>query len=108
MNILPSESIEESTRHGHLTSFRSVLSFLVGQMVTLVDSESLEEAPVGRYLDMACHEAKVLRAGEDYLLLVRELTHQHGEDHAEKIRLFLPIDRIKRITLMEEERLIHI
>jgi hypothetical protein len=108
MSINPSDSLMEPERHGHLNSFRSVLGFLVGQVLTVVDSHSVQDAEVGRYVDTEFYEAKVLSAGDDLLLLVRNFRHKHGSSPDEKIRLFLPIDQIKRITWMKEERLIHI
>ena len=94
------------------STFRDLLRSLIGQPVTIVNSESYEDAPVGHQLRPAFYRAKPVRMGEDYLVLVGVFVHPRsgaGSDPTkEPIRQYIPLARIKRVSILETEWLIHL
>jgi len=89
-------------------SYRSVLKSLVGQPITVVNPESYEHAPVGHKLTTGFYRGKVLGLGEDCLILATEFDKKGKDAAKEPVRQYIPIHRIKRISVMKAEKLIHI
>lgn len=89
-------------------SFRDVLAGLTNKVVTIVNPESYEDAPVGHRLTTGFYRAKVLTVGGDYIAVATEYKHRRGEVEKEPVKQFVPIARIKRISLMKGERIIHL
>lgn len=89
-------------------SFQAVLEQLKGKVVTMVNPESFEDAAVGNRLVTGFYKAKITFVGDDYLELVTEFAHKRGEQKKEPVKQYIPLDKIKRISLMKTERLIHI
>ena len=91
------------------TSFKSVLAGLAGSVVTIVNPESFVDAPLGRRLTSSVYRAKVLSVEKDYLCLATEFEHKSvARKDKEPVRQFVPIGRIKRISLLAKERMIHL
>ena len=88
------------------TSFQEVLRALVGKVVTIVNSESYESAPMGHQLRTGFYRAKVTGLGKDYLIVMTEFADR-GKD-AEPVKQYIPLGQVKRISLMKAERLLHI
>ena len=86
-------------------SFRDLLLALIGKPVTIVNPESYEDAPVGHQIRHGFHRAKPVGMGRDFLILLTEHKTKGG---TEAVRQYLPLDRIKRISVLKSERLIHI
>ncbi len=89
-------------------TFEAVLRSMVGKVVTFVNPESYEDAPVGYRLTTGFYKAKVVAVGDDYLSVATELIHKRGEKETEPVRQFIPMAQIKRISIMKGERLIHV
>lgn len=89
-------------------SFTEILKSLVGQTVTIVNPESFEAAPVGYQLKTGFYKAKVSNLGKDFMVLVTELKKVGKAAGTEPVKQFLPIDKIKRISILKSEKLIHI
>ena len=89
-------------------SFQDVLSGLVGKLVTVVNPESFEDAPVGHRLTTGFYRCKVLGVSSDFLALATEFKRKRGEVAKEPVRQYIPFDKIKRVSLMKSDRLIHI
>lgn len=89
-------------------SFRDLLQTLVGKVVTVVNPESYEDAPVGHQIRAGFYRAKPVGMGRDYLIVVTEYLHKGKEASKEPVRQYIPIDKIKRISVMKSERLIHL
>ncbi len=91
------------------TSFHDMLVDLVGKVVTVVNPESYEDTAMGHTLTTAFGRGKVLNVGEDYLTIVTEFTHKRGGAKGkEPVKQYIPFSRIKRVSLMKGERLLHI
>ena len=88
--------------------FHDVLKGLVGHMITVVNPESFEDAPVGQQLKTGFYKAKCVALGNDYLVLHTEFKKVGKSAGTEPVKQFLPLKRIKRLSLMKSERLIHI
>ena len=54
------------------------------------------------------YKAKITFVGEDYFELLTEFHHKRGETQKEPVKQYIPIDKIKRVSLMRSERLIHL
>ena len=88
--------------------FRDLLETLVGQIVTIVNPESYEDAPVGHQIRVGFYHAKPIGLGNDYLILATEYVHKGKETAKEPVRQYVPLTKIKRISIMKSERLIHL
>lgn len=89
-------------------TFQQVLKNLTGKVVTFVNPESYEDAPVGYRLTTGFYKAKVLQVGDDFVSVATELVHKRGEKEKEPVRQFIPLHSIKRISVLAGERLVHI
>lgn len=87
-------------------SFSDYLRALVGKVVTVVNPESYEDAPVGHQIRAGFYRAKVTGMGSDFLKLATEYVHKSKEK--EPVKQFIPLDKIKRISMMKEERILHL
>lgn len=89
-------------------SFHDLLESLMGQVLTIVNPESYEDAPVGHQIRAGFYRAKLIGMGKDYLILATQLVHA-GKDHEkEPVRQYIPIEKVKRISILKAERLIHL
>jgi len=87
--------------------FKSVLEGLVGKVVTVVNPESFEDAPVGNRLTTGFYRAKVIGVNGDYVCVATEYVHQRGGSK-EPVKQFIPLSHIKRVSLMKSDRIIHL
>jgi hypothetical protein len=88
--------------------FADILRGLLGKVVTVVNPESYEHAPLGFTLKAGFYKAKVTGLGSDYLALITEQKKAGKESGKEPVKQFLPFARVKRLSLMKSECLIHI
>ena len=89
-------------------SFSEVLRALVGKVVTIVNAESYENAPMGHQLRAGFYKAKVAGLGNDYLILITEFSQKSSGEGKEPVKQFVPLTQVKRISLMKSEMLLHI
>ncbi len=85
-----------------------ILRSLAGKVVTMVNPESLENAPMGYQLTTGFYRAKVLAVHDDMVSIATELVHKGRETTKEPVRQFIPFDRIKRISFAKSDVLVHI
>ena len=89
--------------------YYGVLKSLVGKQVTIVNPESYEAAPmVGFQLKEGYYKGKVTGMGQDYLIFQTIVTLGKKEGGQQPVQQFLPIDRIKRLSVMKTNILLHI
>lgn len=89
-------------------TYRALLASLTGKVVTMVNPESLEEAPTGYQLTKGFYRAKVLDVGRDYVAVIVEFVHRRGDKSKETVKQYLPIGKIKRLTVSKSEVFLHI
>ncbi|MHC4933395.1 MAG: hypothetical protein ACYTGV_14525 [Planctomycetota bacterium] len=89
-------------------SFVDVLMSMMGKVVTVVNPESYESAPVGHQLREGFYPAKVVGVGRDYLVVVTEYVKKGKDARKEPVKQYIPVEKIKRLSLMKNERLIHL
>ena len=93
-------------------SFQELLKSLIGHVVTIVNPESYEDAPVGHRIRAGFYPAQVAGLGEDYLVLVGQYVHTPGAARSaprtEPVRQYVPITHVKRVSILRSERLLHI
>ena len=89
-------------------TYRDVLETMAGKMITVVNPESLEEAPTGYQLTRGFYRAKVLSVADDHVCIVVEFVHRRGNKGKEPVKQYLPIARIKRVTVSKTEIFLHI
>ena len=89
-------------------TFQGVLASLQGQVVTFVNPESYEDAPIGHRLTTGFYRGKVGAVTSDYFTVAVEYVHKRAKEK-EPVKQFIPISRVKRISLMKGgDRLIHL
>ncbi len=89
-------------------SFHDILKGLVGKPVTVVNPESYEDAPIGHTIKANFYKAKVTGMGTDYITVITEFKGAGKAGGVKPVKQFVPIDRIKRISVLKGECLIHI
>ena len=89
-------------------SYVDIIRGLVGNLVTVVNPESYEGAPVGYALRTGFYKAKVTAAGEDYLVLVTEFTPSGRKVEKEPVKQYVPLRRVKRVSMTKSERILHL
>ena len=88
--------------------FHDLLKSLMGEIVTVVNPESYEDAPVGHQIRAGFYRAKPIGLGTDYLILATEFVHSGRATGKEPVRQYIPLGRIKRISVLKTEKLIHL
>ena len=89
-------------------SFIDVLKSYLGKVVTIVNPESYEDAPLGHQIRAGWYRAKPVGFGRDYLVVVTEYVHTGRRATKEAVKQYIPFSRIKRLSVMQSEVLIHI
>jgi hypothetical protein len=102
------ETSHERTGAGKLDTFSDILMALVGHVVTVANSESYEDAPVGHRLGAGFYKAKVIEMKGDHLILGTQFRHSSGHGEDEPVKQFVPLTRIKRVSVMKSEKILHI
>ena len=102
------ETSQETQKSVEINSFRDILLAMVGKVVTVVNPESYEDAPMGSRLTTGFYRAKVLVVGDDFISLATEFQHKKGDQAKEAVRQFVPLANVKRISVMKSDRLIHL
>lgn len=91
-------------------TYREVLSSLSGKVVTIVNPESYEEGPVGNRLTTAFYRAKVLSLADDFVKL-QTVYRKHGaksETDHEPVVQYVPVGRVKRVSVMRTDTILHL
>ena len=88
-------------------SFLDILKSLVGHAVTVVNPESYEQAHIGHQIKASFYRAKLSAIGTDFIVLLTE-DKKPGKEKGDPVKQFMPLARIKRISMTKTERLIHI
>ena len=87
--------------------YRDVLRNFTGRIVTMVNPESYEEAPMGHTITTGFYKAKVLKVGEDFLCVACEFVHRRNQTK-EPVKQYIPLDKVKRISVMKQEVIVHL
>ncbi|MCZ6786679.1 MAG: hypothetical protein O7E54_05885 [Planctomycetota bacterium] len=88
--------------------FGDILKSLAGQTVTIVNPESYEQVPLGFEVRTGFYRAKVTAVGIDFVALATDFVRKGKNAGKEPVKQFLPLSRIKRISVMKSERFIHL
>ncbi|MCZ6572275.1 MAG: hypothetical protein O7C98_03790 [Planctomycetota bacterium] len=88
--------------------FQSVLKALLGKTVTIVNPESFETAPMGWQLKEGFYTGRVTGLGRDYMVLQTEITTSRKEGGKQAVKQFIPLRRIKRVSIMKGSNILHI
>ena len=102
------ESTPDPSQSGTLQSFLAVLNALVGKMVTVANSESYEDATIGHRLGAGFYDARVLEVRNDFIIIATEFHHVRGHGNNEPVKQFIPVSRVKRVSVMKSEKILHI
>ena len=87
--------------------YRGVLESLAGQKVTVVNPESFEALPQqGHELRKGHYPGKISGFGEDYMIFQTVLASSKKDRHP--VQQFIPLARIKRISVMRGSTLLHL
>lgn len=90
-------------------TFRDLLEQHLGEVFLIANPESFEETGIGHKITAGWYKAKLMGLGADYLIVLTEFAHGTGRTaKRELIKQYIPLARIKRVSLMHTERLIHI
>ena len=89
-------------------TFADVLRPVIGRVVTFVNPESLEDAPMGYQITTGFYRAKVLGVQADFITVATELLHKGRDATKEPVRQYIRLSSIKRITIAKTDILVHI
>lgn len=103
-----SEQTPEPAKPATLNTFSSVLKALVGKVVTVANPESYEDAPIGHRIHAGFYNAKVVEVRDDFIILATQFHHARGDLGDEPVSQYIPLGRIKRVSVMKSEKILHI
>jgi len=86
-------------------TFAALLESWIGAEVTVINPESFKSTALGKGLTFQSYPAKVSELGSDFVKLTFSAIKKDSETQVEQI---VPIDRIKRISVWGDEKLIHL
>jgi hypothetical protein len=108
MSETQQENTHGAAQSGGPETFLEILEFLVGKVVTVANAESYEDAPVGHRLGAGFYKAKVLQIHADHVVIATQFRHSSGHGEDEPVKQFIPISRVKRVSVMKSEKILHI
>ena len=88
--------------------YTDILGSLIGKTVTVVNPESYEDAPAGHTLKVGFYSAKITGGGTDYFVAMTEYKKAGKGGTAEPVKQFLPFEKIKRVSVMKQEIILHL
>ena len=89
-------------------TFHDLLKTFVGQVITIVNPESYEDAPIGHQIRAGFYRAKLIGLGTDYLIFATQFVHVGKSAEKEPVRQYIPLSKIKRFSALKGERLLHL
>ncbi|MFH0946542.1 MAG: hypothetical protein V2A76_15205 [Planctomycetota bacterium] len=89
-------------------SFADVFRSLLGKVITCVNPESLEDAPMGYQLTTGFYRVKILAVNPDFVTVATELVHKGRDATKEPVRQYIPLEAVKRISIAKSDILIHL
>lgn len=108
----PEEGIAATSRGRRLPGvqrFNDAFARLLGKQVIVADPESLEETLVGHQIVKSVYHATVSYCAEDCLALARPFVHKRGTTESkETVEQLIPLSKIKRMTLMKGQVVLHL
>ena len=87
-------------------TYVEILRSFVGKIVTIVNPESYEVAPMGFKLGEGFYRGKLTALGRDYVVMMTQIERKKGQ--AEPVKQWIPISRVKRISVMKTDRILHL
>ena len=92
-----------------LTYQQAISKSLEGRIVTVVNPESYRMTPTGSYkLDVQFYKGKVKAVCTDFMVLICEFVMDLKGEKKEPVQQYIPFSRIKRVSIMAKEILIHL
>jgi hypothetical protein len=88
--------------------FKSILKALIGKKCTVVNPESYEAATVGFQLKQGQYVGKIGGLGQDYLIFHTVIETSKKEGGKAPVKQFIPLGRVKRISLMKDNYILHL
>ncbi len=90
-------------------TFRQILERHLGKEFMVVNPESFEDSAFGHQLHAAWYHAKLVALGIDFAVLVMEYQHGSGKSATkEPCEMYVPMAKIRRVSIMKSERILHI
>lgn len=90
-------------------SFRQILERHLGKEFTVVNPETFDDSAFGHQLHAAWYHAKLVALGLDFAVLVMEYQHGSGKSATkEPCEQYVPLAKIRRVSVMKSERILHI
>jgi len=90
------------------TSLRAVLEKLVDKVVLVVNPESYRKTPIGFSIEKETYRAKVKALHSDCLEVRCEFVTDPRKGTKEVTAQFIPVAQIKRVSVGQTDRYIHI
>ena len=106
------EPAPQTEIHGEKTTqedrnFHDVLLSLIGKVVTCINPESYEAAPLGYQIKAGFYRGKVTGVGKDYLIMMTEMSTRKKEERV-PVKQYIPLNHVKRISLTKAECMLHL
>ena len=89
-------------------TLKEVLNKLEGKVLTIINPESYKATPLGFRLDTQFYKGKIKTVKEDHLVLLCEFVKDARKGDKEVVTQYLPLDRIKRVSMLPDEICLHI
>jgi hypothetical protein len=88
---------------------QAIAKSLEGRIVTVVNPESYRMTPTGSYkLDVQFYKGKVKAVCADFIVLICEFVMDMKGEKKEPVQQYIPFSRVKRVSIMAKEILIHL
>ncbi len=92
-----------------LTYQGAITKSLEGRICTVVNPQSYRTTPTGAYkLDVQFYKGKVKAVCSDFIVLICEFILDTKGEKKEPVQQYIPFNRIKRVSIMSKEILLHL
>jgi hypothetical protein len=83
-------------------------NFLVGQLITVINTQSYVRTLTGYTVDVETYKAKVVSYEDETLKILTEYVKDPRTKTKEKVYQFIPLTQIKRVTISPSEKFLAI
>jgi hypothetical protein len=87
-------------------SMKEAFEILIGQVVTVVNTQSYVRTLTGYRVDVEVYKAKVVSYEDQTLKIITEYIKDPRKKVKEKIYQFIPLSQVKRVTISSSEKFI--
>ena len=88
--------------------YREILEKIVGKTLTVINPECYKAHRLGYRIEADFYKGKILEVKEDHVILSFRFAKDPKKEEMVPVTQYVPIERIKRVSILPDEILFHL